>query len=356
MKKLIFPQSKLIKGIEWQGDRIPYPERDIWGDTYPMTWADDDRIYTSSGDPGWGESIDGLDIETFDGGPENYKITKINHMNDYKGFGGNGPKPSGMICVRGNLYFAFQNFYGLQAPPFSDVCQHGSDAVIIASNSLPTIWKGISWTPAFSNITEPTFPGYKFGGPAFINFGKDNENARDDYVYAVSSDQWDNGSNLRIGRVPNDRIIRRDSWEWVCSFDMFGQPAWSSDLNESIPVLSAHRSLGLPEMVYLASIERYLLFIWKLHKDFSPYDGTDLIIFESPEPWGSFSLVHYEKYWEGKEFNPYCPRLPLKWIEPDGINCWLQFSGSWGPGVSIPDELSIGYYRSNVRPFKLVMK
>lgn len=351
MKKLVFPQSKVIKGIKWQGERLSYHEPDIKGDTFPMTWADDDRIYTSAGDPLWGESHGGLDIEAFDGGPTDYKISKVNHMNEFVGFGGAGPKPSGMICVGGYMYLAFQNFLGIKVPPFSDVSQHGSDSVILASNVISSIWKGTGWSPGFENIGEPTFPGYMFGGPSFINFGKNNENARDNYVYAVSGDQWDNGSNLRLGRVPNDRIVRREAWEWVSSFDMFGKPAWSHDLTQAVPVLSLHRCLGLPDMVYLAGINRYLLFTWRLHKDFSPYDGSDLIIFEAPEPWGPFSLVHYEEFWEGKDLNPYCPRLPLKWIEPDGKLCWLQFSGSWSP-----EGQASGYYRSHVRPFKLIMK
>ncbi|MCL2361078.1 MAG: hypothetical protein FWC73_04590 [Defluviitaleaceae bacterium] len=348
MPELNFPKSKIIKGLTWLGDHIPYPEKGIMGDTYPMTWADDDRIYTSSGDPHWGESEDGLDMEVFDGGPEDYKIYKVSHMNDYKGHGGHGPKPTGMICVDKNLYLAFQNFKGMQVPPISCASQHGSDSVIIVSNHISPYWKGLSWTPDFKNITEPTFPGYLFGGPAFINYGKNNENARDSYVYAVSGEQWDNGSNLRLGRVPNDRIMRGDAWEWVFSFDMYGNPAWTRDLSQSIPILSLHHSLGLPEMVYLAGLKRYLLFTWRLHKDFSPYDGTDLFVFESPEPWGPFSLVHYEELWEGKDVTPYCPRLPLKWFDQDKCEGWLQFSGNWRPF-----EEGRPHYRSNVRLFRL---
>ena len=104
-------------------------------------------------------------------------------------------------------------------------------------------------------------------------------------------------------------------------------------------------------MVYLASIQRYLLFSWRLHKDFSGDDGTDLLILEAPEPWGPFSLVHAEEYWEGKDVNPYCPRLPLKWLNPDGISGYLQFSGSWSPNGQ-----KNNYYRSNVRPFRLKMR
>ena len=181
-----------------------------------------------------------------------------------------------------------------------------------------------------------------------MNFGKNNENARDEYVYAVSGDQWDNGSNVRLGRVHKDYIMQAGYWEWVCSFDLYGNPAWSHDLNESIPVFCMHRALGIPDMVYLKSVNRYLLFTWSLHEDFSP-SGSDLYILEASEPWGPFSFVHYEENWEGKDFNPYCPRLPLKWVEPDGLTCWLQFSGNWGK------EMQPVAYRSSVRRFRFIL-
>jgi len=345
---LNIPKSNVIAAFEWTGDRIGYPEPDIKGDTYPMTWADDGEIYTSSGDPLWGDSKDGLDVEKFSGGPTDYKITKINHMNDYRGWGGNGPKPSGMICVEGTLYLAFQNLRGNQKAPYSLFSQHGSDAHIVYAARDNDGWGVGSWVPSFANIAAPMFPGHKFGGPAFVNFGKNNANARDGYVYAVSSDQWDNGSNLRLGRVPKESVARREAWEWVCAFGPSGEPAWTYDLDDAIPVLSIHRWLGLPEMVYLAGIRRYLLLTWRLHKDYSGDNGSDLIIFDAPEPWGPFSLVHMEEYWEGKAFTPYCPRVPLKWMDPNGTSGWLQFSGSWSPAGQ-----KAGYYRSNVRPFRL---
>jgi hypothetical protein len=345
-ERIAIPRSNFIKKLVWLSERLPYREEQIKGDTFPMTWADDGEIYTSAGDPWWGESNSGLDIEKFSGGPEDYTINKVNHMNDYLGWGGDGPKPSGMICVDGVLYLAFQNMLRTQVPPFSLISQHGSDAQIIYSTN-----KGRFWVPALQNIKAPMFPGYKFGGPSFVNFGQNNANARDDYVYAVSSDQWDNGSNLRLGRVPKDSIMRRDAWEWVCAFSPSGDPAWSYRLDDSIPVLSLHRWLGLPEMVYLAGIKRYLLLTWRLHKDFSPDDGSDLLVFEAPEPWGPFSLVHFEEYWEGQEYTPYCPRVPLKWMEGDGVTGWLQFSGSWGPTGQ-----KLLSYRSNVRKFRLEMK
>jgi len=342
---MYIPKSTFIKGIEWLSDRIPYGDLDVKGDTYPMTWGADGEIYSSAGDPLWGESISGLDIEKFSGGALDYKIHKVNPMNDYLGWGGDGPKPTGMISVNGVLYLAFQNMLRTRKPTYGILSQHGSDAHIIYSSN-----QGGFWTTALQNIKEPMFAGHKFGGPAFVNFGKNNENARDGYVYAVSSDQWDNGSNLRLGRVPSDSIVLRDKWEFVCATDRAGGPVWGSDLEDSVPVLSLHRCIGAPEMVYMAKINRYLLLTWRLHKDFSPDDGTDLLIFESPEPWGPFSLVYEEEYWQGKAYNPYCPRIPLKWMEEDGITGYMQFSGSWG-GTGHRE----GYYRSNLQKFKLIL-
>ena len=341
---LKIPKSTIIAGLEWLGERVPYPEPDIKGDTFPMTWADDDQIYTSAGDPLWGESRDGLDVEKFEGVPTSYKISKINPMNDYTGWGGNGPKPSGMLCVDGILFLAFQNLLRAKQAPHSLISQHGSDAQIVYSTN-----KGAWWTPALPTIGAPMFPGHTFGGPSFVQHGRNHAEARDAFVYAISSDQWDNGSNFRLGRVPTDSIMRREAWEWVCAFGPGGEPAWSHALSEAVPVLSLHRWLGLPEMVYLGSLRRYLLLTWRLHQDFSPDDGTDLLVLEAPDPWGPFSLVHYEEYWEGKEFNPYCPRLPLKWMQPDGLSGWMQYSGRWGPAGQ-----KAGFYRSNLRPFKLI--
>ena len=188
-------RSKVITGLQWLSEAIPYPEADIKGDTFPMTWADDGEIYTSAGDPLWpSESRSGLDVQKFSGGPTDYKIAKVNPMLDYVGWGGDGPKPTGMICVDGILYLAFQNLLRARKPPFGLISQHGSDAHIIYSTDKGGIWK-----PSYATLGAPMFPGHLFGGPAFINFGQNNAGARDNFVYAISSDQWDNGSNLRLG-------------------------------------------------------------------------------------------------------------------------------------------------------------
>ena len=297
----------------------------------------------SSGDPCWGKKNDGLDVEKFTGGAKDYKISQINIMKEYKGWGGNGPKPSGIISIKGVLYLSIQNFLGDKPAVYGSLCQHGSDTVIIKSKDY-----GKTWFPKYKDV-KVMFPGWKFGGAAFINFGRDNANARDEYVYAVSGDQWDNGSDLRIGRVHQDKIMERDAWEFAAEVSEHGV-RWDKELEKAVSILHLDRKLSIPDMVYVKALNRYILSTWSMHKDFDPHFGTALYMFESENPWGPFELFHYQKMWEDNLYDckatPYCPRIPLKWMAKDGKSGWLQFSGHWWN----PDQ-----YRSHVRPFKLTL-
>lgn len=344
-------QNVRIRGVEWLSERVPYPESAVTGDSFPITWADDGELYTSAGDPMWGGcgQDTGMDVEKFHGYAPCFRISRPCLMPDFLGYGGNGPKPSGMICVDGKLYLAVQNLRGGKPPRYGEKSQHASDAHILVSRD-----HGTTWTPALRDIAEPMFPGCLFGGPAFINFGRNNDSPRDGFIYAVSGDQWDNGSELRLGRVPADQILDARAWEWVAQTSEGTEPLWTRDLNQSRPVLVHERSLGSPDMVYLKAIDRYLLLSWRLHGDFDSKAGTDLLIYESPEPWGPFSLVYEETMWEGQAVNPYCPKIPLKWLEPDGITGWLLFSGSWGSNHD--RDRFRPYYRANVRKFRLKME
>jgi hypothetical protein len=347
MRRFLVPRSNVVARWEWTGEQISYPVPEVKGDTYPITWASDGELYASSGDPGWGGSIWGLDIEKFSGMAPDYVISKVNDMVDFTGWGGWGAKPSGMISVKDVLYLAVQNLGGKKPPVYGDKSQNGTDAHIFASRDL-----GRTWEPDVQRLfpANVMFKGPSFGGPAFINFGKNNADARDEFVYAVSSDQWDNGSRLTLGRVHQERILEADAWQWVAQVDDQSGPEWTSDLNKAHAVLCEDRFIGLPEMVYVKAINRFLLLTWKFNEDFSPKDGSRLIVYDAPHPWGPFTLVHYEERWESAKMNPYSPRIPLKWMVADGLSGWLQFSGSWSD-----DEGKVDY-RSHVRPFRLLLK
>lgn len=341
-------RSQVVTGFEWLGEQIPYREAGKRGDTFPLTWAADDAIYTSAGDPVWPDkNKSGLDFERIRGNPPDFHIDRINAMADYKGWGGQGPKPTGMISVKGTLYFAFQNLTGKgdQTRDNPDVVAnygHGYDAQIVSSEDF-----GRTWKPDIKAISTPMFPGRTFGAPAFVNFGKDNLGAPDRFVYAISGEGWDDGSHCRLGRVPADSIMDRGSWEWVSALSPKGDPQWSKDMKLTVPVITHPGYLGAVDMVYISSLGLYLLLGWRNKVKADPDAGSELIVYDAPEPWGPFTIVHHEDPWESVELNPYNPRLPLKWFDHEKLEGWLLFSGSWRSGGQTPT------YRVHVRKFRV---
>jgi len=393
------PRSKTFGAIEWEGERIKVNNHIIKGDTYPMTWADNDNIYTGVGDPLWCEidgiaynshnenfkpyekeylyKIYGLSFERITGAAESFLVDRIDDMPGYIGWGGHGPKPCGVTSVNGIIYYAVQNLLGWKPPRHGINSQHGSDATIIKSDDY-----GKTWTPELNdtlrsfyteNFIEnedglndpdkmwklsieerhkindwyPMFSGNLFGGPSFVQFGKDNSTAVNDYIYAVSADQWDNGSEIRLGRVKNDKILCRKEWEFAIPAKD-GNVEWTNSLHRSSPIISIERHLSLPEMVYLPSVKKYILATWALYKDFNPNMGSELTILEADNPWGPFSLVHYEWMWFKQEMGCYCPRIPLKWFDEKNMSGYILHSGIWDqPGC-------FEYYMPQLRKFKLV--
>src|ERR1700676_4095554 len=219
-------QSELLTGIQWLGEEIPYGDTSKRGDTFPLTWASDNNVYTSAGDPLWGKKPDGLDFEIITGNPDNYAIDKINEMSDYFGWGGCGAKPTGLICIKNILYLAFQNMTGMQTKTDLAAAEvnHGYDASIIYSEDY-----GKTWLPDIRMNKTPMFPGRIFAAPAFINYGKNNAGATDGFVYAMSGEGWCNGNHIRLGRVPADSIMKTGAWEWISGFSSDFLPLWTKN-------------------------------------------------------------------------------------------------------------------------------
>ena len=396
------PLSKTLF-FDWIGTRIPLADMNASGDTHPQTWADDDQIYIGTGDPLWyekdgkhihmassgGEDISskeayakmwGQVVERLTGEPETFGLKRVHDMPGYVGGGGNGPKPCGMICVDGVLYYAVQNLLGTKTPPNRINSQHGTDATIICSKD-----HGKTWDPELNDLLKeyreqlwddenkvwriseterkgfkgwsPMFLGSEFGGPSFVQFGKNNADAIDEYVYAISADQWDNGRYLRLGRVHKNRIPDRSEWEFA-AFDKnkdasCNRVVWKKNLEDTDPILDIEGHISLPEMVYIPALKKYILLTWGLHNDFYSPTGSELTILESDNIWGPFNLLHYEWMWDDRARCPYNPRIPLKWFDQTSLEGYILHSGSWG--YRMPDgswRSFHEYYRPTLRKFR----
>lgn len=336
------PRSDSILSWTWIGEAVP-SEGDERGDTFPLTWCSDGSLLSAAGDPVTGDSESGLDVREFIGTPPQLGMRVLNAMPAFVGWGGDGPKPTGMLAVGDTVYLAAQNVPGRHTQ--DDAVQnwgHGYDAHVFTSHD-----GGKSWTPDLETVKEPMFPGRTFAAPAFVNFGQANAGSPDDFAYAISGEGWDNGINATLGRVPLGSVPDRSAWEFLSAWQPNGDPVWSADLAESTPVLTHPGYLGMLDMVFLRSINRYILLGWKNKVKAMPGYGSELVIYESEQPWGPFRVVHHEDPWETAKLNPYNPRLPLKWFDPVGKEGWLLFSGNWEDGGKTP------LYRAHARQFRL---
>ena len=100
-------------------------------------------------------------------------------------------------------------------------------------------------------------------------------------------------------------------------------------------------------MVYIPALKKYITATWALHEDFHASRGSELTVLESDHPWGPFRLVHYDWMWYREEAGCYCPRIPLKWFDPETLSGYLEFSGNW--------ETMDPYYRPQLLPFRFVL-
>ena len=75
-------------------------------------------------------------------------------------------------------------------------------------------------------------------------------------------------------------------------------------MNLAVPVIPHPGYLGAVDMVYISSLRRYLLLGWRNKVKADPDAGSELIVYDAPEPWGPFTIVYHEDPWESVELNP----------------------------------------------------
>jgi hypothetical protein len=242
-------------------------------------------------------------------------------------------KPTGMLCVNGDLYLAVQD---LRTFTYDDA----PAATIVKSTDKGMTWK---W-----DHSAPMFSDHVFTTMMFLDFGKDNHFAIDDYAYVYGLDNgWaynavlGGPTALYLARVPKAAIQDRSRWEFFAGSDDQAAPTWTSDIAKRKPVLSDKRRvyanpvdptlspknmtvLGQGGVVYNAPLRRYLYTSW------TEYTHE---FYESPTPWGPWKLFMSKDYgaypWVDLKNGGYAPTIPSKYISADGRTMFVQ-SNSWG--------------------------
>lgn len=349
------PSSKAPGLKATLGEPIAY--KDLHGDSWTPTWADDDNLYSIANDtlgPKDAPISSNLAVYRITGAqPPDIHVEVVNPMPEFgkitevKPEDGACWKASGLTCVDGVLYLAAsRNRYMDRTGAFS--IQQVWDSSIIKSAD-----HGKTWSVA-PKLGQAMFPGHTFANPSFVQYGKDGKGTKDGsdkFVYAVSNDgTWNNGNSMSLGRVPRDRIanLNPHDWEFVHGFEKGYVPVWKPRHDFALYTFRAPGRTGVGGVHYLAGLDRYITAQWyypSLNEDppAAVWSHSRFDLYEGPAPWGPWTLFHTQDF-EPQGF--YNPTIPSKFISQDGRRFWIFAAGDF----STNDH---PYYTINMIPVTL---
>lgn len=299
-----YPQSSAIERIEWSPPET-IVRRARGSDNWPLTWGDDDALYTAYGDGrGFEPFVDhklSLGLAQINGAAGDFKAVNLPSPTiECHGDGVAGKKASGILMVDGTLYLLARNAGNAQLARSAD--------------------RGKNWTWSDWKFTT------SFACPTFLNFGRDYAGARDDFVYLYSHDgdsAYRPADRMVLARVDRRHVQRREAYEFFAGFDSAGQPRWTRDIDQRGGVFTHRGRCYRSTISYNAPLGRYL---WcQILPGDDPRFSGGLGIYDAPEPWGPWSTAYFAETWDvgpGETAS-----IPTKWITPDGLTFALVFSG-----------------------------
>ena len=309
-----YPPSPVIAGIDF-APKEAIVRRAKDSDNWPLTWADDDALYTTWGDgtgfPPKTERKLSCGFARVTGGPTDFVGSNVRTPAEELGEGPSGKKGWGILCVEGTLYLWLAN---------DD--RNGSTSRLAWSKDHAKTWDYAPWRFA------------EFGVIGFVNFGRNYAGARDEYVYAYSHDgprPKEPADRFILMRVPKDRIADRTAWEFLERVGPENQPAWTADVSKRGAAFTHPGACLRSAMTYNPGLKRYL---WWQHLPQPPGVTKDrgdtrfvggFGVYDAPEPWGPWTTAFFTPKWDvgpGEHAD-----FPSKWMSADGRTMQLVFSG-----------------------------
>jgi hypothetical protein len=301
------PPSPVIRTIEWApAASVVRKAKD--GDNWPLTWGDDDALYTTWGDgTGFDPRVEkklSCGFARVTGGPEDFAGANVRSEAEQFGQGRAGLKGWGILSVDGVLWLWFGH-----------ADRKGGQSRLAWSRDRAKSWTFADWV--FEDL----------GLMGFVNYGRDYEGARDGFVYAYSHDgpKADAPADrFVLLRAPKGDLARRAAWEF---WDGAG---WTPDAARRAGVFSRPDGCLRSAMTYHAPTKRYLW--WqafprpKGHPDRGDtrFEGG-FGVYDAPEPWGPWTTAFATPRWDlgpGEHGD-----FPSKWMSADGRTLHLVFSG-----------------------------
>jgi CubicO group peptidase (beta-lactamase class C family) len=295
--------SPVIKEVRWApADTVIRMAKG--SDNWPMTWGDDDALYTAYGD-GWGfdpkvpEKLS-LGFARVTGSPPDVAGENMRSKSgEQVGDGKKGKKASGLLMVDGTLYMWVRN---------------AKNAQLAWSKDRGKTWAWADWTVSTG-----------FGCPTFLNYGKDYAGARDSFVYTFSPDAdgaYEPVDRMVLMRAPKNDMMSRAAFEFFAGLGSDGRPRWTRDEKEQRAVLTDPGKCYRSMVSYNAPLKRYLWCVTRPGKEKGRYG---LAIYDAPEPWGPWTTTYAADTWDIDAGDS--AGFPTKWMSPDGKTLYLVFAG-----------------------------
>jgi hypothetical protein len=382
-RALPVPASTLVAGLEFTAPPSKYPGTGT--DMHWWTWGADGAVYCVDDDgKNFNHPWNFAHLLRVRGIPPDHQVEEVSRFPGLKRYAVERVRyVCGAVAIGKQLFVAAYDYdYSIPGTERWKVV-HGQENRPVADDNLTKMLDAFSqlagvvtfMTSSDGGVTWQNLPGRdspyilgpKFGGLAFVGFGPGYTGVPPflgDYVYAISNDEsWETGNHVFLARVPKASFPDRKSWQFYAGVG--GDPAWSSDESRSRPVYSDHGHVGHPTMTYNAGLRRFLL---AYSSDRVPHSlalppetaaatwhrARELVILEGPTPWGPWSWIHQDEYWEGDHL-AYLPQIPSAWLTADGVRGTLLFSGDYRQfGPPPPPRDSV--YGFMTRSFRLLLR
>ena len=302
-----YPPSRIVRSLEWAAPSSVVREA-RGSDNWPTTWGDDDCLYTAYGDgrgfePRVPQKLS-LGLARVCGTPlapggENLRSAGI----EARGDGARGRKASGILMVDGVLHVLVRNA--------------GNSTISISSDRGET-WRDVAWSFDTS-----------FGYPTFLNFGKNYDGARDDFVYVFSHDNasaYEAADRMVLARVPRARIGLKDAYEFFAGMPVGGEPRWSRDVAERAAVFENAGGCYRSGISYNRGLRRYIWCQILPPRGRGPRFEGGFGIYDAAEPWGPWTTLFFTESWDMGPGET--SHFPTKWMSADGLEMHLVFSGN----------------------------
>ena len=328
-----YPRSQSISSVRWDFAPVVASRRAHGSDLWPCTWARDGNLYCAWGDGGGFDGDDdnigrvSLGFARVRGRPAADGSLKFTGKNVWGAmpyaetpatFGG---KVDSLISVGGVLYAAG----GLWTAQNSIDPVHTNDSgplhTLAWSSDLGKNWRIAPWSLSSSLGT-------------FLDLGRDNAGAFDDYVYLYYVPKGDRRSVL-LKRVAKNHLQSDPAvpgiYQYFTGLDSRGRPAWSGSESEASAIFFDANKVDSPEVVFDSGLHRYLMTVGHASAPDGDVTIGQLGIFESRHPWGPWATIAYYEDWAafwpsaGGEYLGL--HVPPNWISADGKTLWCIFSG-----------------------------